>query len=103
MPNSVRTPEQETDAVLTAGVEIWNYAVRILTDRGIDLSFGTSALGVAAAAAMTAEDLTAEQFGTVLAQTLRLWRRGRLSRGAVLVLMHPTLGQMVLQDLVEGN
>jgi hypothetical protein len=78
-------PPNELSQTLDAGVELLHQVLQSLTSRGLSLHFGSSALATAVAGALTYEGVSAEQFLTMLHQTLRLWRIEQRDDGPALI------------------
>lgn len=98
--------KESLDAVLAAGVEVYEQALESLRRRGFDFELCSSVLAVAVAGAMAYEKLTEEQFLSIVQETLKLWRREVREEGVVLVFstgLVPAPEQLQIEAVIGPN
>lgn len=91
------------DEVLDAGVEVYSQTLESLRKRGIDFDSTSSVLAVAVAGAMAYEELSEEQFLSIVHETLKLWRREVREEGVFLVFSNglaPTADQLQIDAMI---
>jgi hypothetical protein len=89
MANSGKMTPNETNAVLDAGLIVWENVVNHMKLSGLDADLASSVLAVAVAGAMTAEGISPENFLMIVTQTLRLWHMTPSGEGPVLIFSRP--------------